>query len=256
MYFHISNNVRLTSYGDSLILLDLQKNQYIIFPEAVANNVRNILKTKFEQTSSGYVPIKKVRQNGITDFKSEDLIETLQYFLKEGYVCKKHCIGSDAVNLEPNLKTGASNIDWKINHRDLGFKCGTSEFLMSYWTLIKVSFISYFFSFEHLVNTIRPKHKSCEYVDPSKEQENSIAYELNVACFYFPFRIKCLEWAVAYVKLGHSKGFKCNLQIGVQNMPFMAHAWVQTVNGVVSDDPNLPKNLAVILSEPFDDIKL
>jgi hypothetical protein len=39
--------------------------------------------------------------------------------------------------------------------------------------------------------------------------------------------------------------------VGVQNYPFMAHAWIEVEDEVIGDDLNLKKNLAVILKEPF-----
>jgi hypothetical protein len=42
-----------------------------------------------------------------------------------------------------------------------------------------------------------------------------------------------------------------NLVIGVQNYPFMAHAWVESNGKIIGDDSRLRENLAIILEEPY-----
>ena len=51
--------------------------------------------------------------------------------------------------------------------------------------------------------------------------------------------------------MGLKRKWKCNLEIGVQNLPFAAHAWVKADDKVIADSKNLPETLSVILSEPF-----
>jgi len=41
------------------------------------------------------------------------------------------------------------------------------------------------------------------------------------------------------------------MEIGVQNLPFVAHAWVKANDEVIADTPSLPETLSVILLEPF-----
>jgi hypothetical protein len=70
---------------------------------------------------------------------------------------------------------------------------------------------------------------------------------LNVACFLYPRRTKCLEWACALILLSAQFGLRSKLIVGVQNRPFYAHAWVESDGSVVGDDPLRRKQLAVIL---------
>ena len=68
---------------------------------------------------------------------------------------------------------------------------------------------------------------------------------------FFPIKVKCLEWSVVFAILAFEKNWRCNLEVGVQNMPFMAHAWVNANGKVIADDIEIPERLSIILSEPF-----
>lgn len=47
---------------------------------------------------------------------------------------------------------------------------------------------------------------------------------------------KCLPWSIAMVDAFHQEGVSLSLVIGVRVDPFLAHAWVQYGDVVLSDD--------------------
>ncbi|HJK86900.1 MAG TPA: lasso peptide biosynthesis B2 protein [Candidatus Megaira endosymbiont of Nemacystus decipiens] len=253
MYFQVSDNIRLVSFRNTIILLDLVKNDYLVLPDDSSSQLRLILNSEmgFSHSEGTYVC------SDIEVDCPDQISELLELFLKNGYLVKTNSPPSDLIDLSPNNKTGAKNIDWKIHFDDLEYRCSAVDFVLAYLELIKVCFVSYFCTFKRLVNITNLD--SCEKpvcCAPDKQSENELANALNIACLYFPFRIKCLEWAVTYVRLSHKRMWRCSLQIGVQNMPFMAHAWAKTANGVVLDDQKLTESLAIIVNEPFTDKEL
>jgi hypothetical protein len=55
------------------------------------------------------------------------------------------------------------------------------------------------------------------------------------SAFYFK-RAWCLQRSAVTVVLLRSKGFPAQLSIGVQSIPFLAHAWVELDGRVINDD--------------------
>ncbi|MBP0637801.1 lasso peptide biosynthesis B2 protein [Cupriavidus sp. AcVe19-6a] len=70
---------------------------------------------------------------------------------------------------------------------------------------------------------------------------------LNAACMLYYRKTKCLEWSGALALVGYRFGYDLRLIVGVQNRPFYAHAWIEHEGHTVGDDPDLRKQLAVIL---------
>jgi hypothetical protein len=102
----------------------------------------------------------------------------------------------------------------------------------------------------------KSRKNKIQYLIPTEEELHDLARIVNTACFLHPSRIKCLEWAMTFVLLALKQGWKCNLEIGVQNYPFFAHAWVECDGKVVMDSQYLREDLAIILNEPFRRLKI
>lgn len=58
---------------------------------------------------------------------------------------------------------------------------------------------------------------------------------LSVACGLYPVRTLCLKRSYVLVRMLRRRGVPAMIVIGVQTLPFKAHAWV-TVEGRVVDD--------------------
>ncbi|MCP3713565.1 lasso peptide biosynthesis B2 protein [Paraburkholderia sp. CNPSo 3274] len=76
--------------------------------------------------------------------------------------------------------------------------------------------------------------------------EDDLAASLNLTCFLYPVKTKCLEWACTLIIAGYRYGLDMKLVIGIQNRPFFAHAWAELDGRVVGDDPARRRQLAVI----------
>jgi hypothetical protein len=65
------------------------------------------------------------------------------------------------------------------------------------------------------------------------------------AVFYFK-EVKCLQRSVVTARLLRRHGFPAEMVIGVQQVPFYAHAWVELEGTVLSDKPYVSQMYAVI----------
>ncbi|HUX80287.1 MAG TPA: lasso peptide biosynthesis B2 protein, partial [Alphaproteobacteria bacterium] len=131
------------------------------------------------------------------------------------------------------------------------------QVLKALFTLIKVNLYIKIRGLYPTIQLIKKSRKNqVQYLIPTEEELNDLARIVNTACFLHPTRIKCLEWAMTFVLLALKRRWKCNLEIGVQNYPFFAHAWVECDGKVVMDSQYLREDLAIILNEPFRRLKI
>lgn len=70
---------------------------------------------------------------------------------------------------------------------------------------------------------------------------------LEAACLIYPRKTTCLPFALALAALHYQQYYVCDFVIGVQGLPFYAHAWVEADGKVVRDAQNLKRQLAPIL---------
>ncbi|MBS0186334.1 MAG: lasso peptide biosynthesis B2 protein, partial [Proteobacteria bacterium] len=150
---------------------------------------------------------------------------------------------------------GVSNVDWRLPLEAQKVPVNF-HVLKALTTLIKVNFYIKVRGLHTTLQLIKKSKKSyLNYIIPQEEELKDLANILNKACLMYPTRTKCLEWAMTFVLLALKKRWKCNLEIGVQNYPFFAHAWVECDGKVVLDSEDLRNGLAIILNEPFRRIK-
>jgi len=65
------------------------------------------------------------------------------------------------------------------------------------------------------------------------------------AVFYF-HKVLCLQRSAATVCLLKKHGFAAQLVIGVQHLPFAAHAWVELDGAVVNDKSYMPETYSIL----------
>jgi hypothetical protein len=69
---------------------------------------------------------------------------------------------------------------------------------------------------------------------------------LEVAAVFYFKEVKCLQRSAVAVRILRRNGFPAELAIGVQHVPFAAHAWVEIDGSVVNDKPYMSQMYAVI----------
>lgn len=100
------------------------------------------------------------------------------------------------------------------------------SFLMGYWYLF------YFFMMlrrKGLPKVIEKMEESKDAnVKRKRFSDESIAIGFKLACRMHFLNVECLERSVALFQLLSSNGYESRLCVGVQQKPFLSHAWIET----------------------------
>ena len=80
----------------------------------------------------------------------------------------------------------------------------------------------------------------------SRTTQADILRAADVAAVLYFKEVKCLQRSTAVAKMLRKQGFPAELVIGVQHLPFRAHAWVEIGGIVVNDKPYVSQMYAVI----------
>ena len=73
-----------------------------------------------------------------------------------------------------------------------------------------------------------------------------ISTAVDLACAWYPKSVLCLQRSAATTCLMRRHGIAASLTIGVRQMPFRAHAWVEVAGVVVNDKTYVPQIYAVL----------
>jgi hypothetical protein len=60
---------------------------------------------------------------------------------------------------------------------------------------------------------------------------------IDLACLWYPKRVLCLHRSAATACLLRKYGVPAEMVLGVQQLPFRAHAWVEVAGRTVNDRP-------------------
>ena len=75
---------------------------------------------------------------------------------------------------------------------------------------------------------------------------DEICRAVDLACIFYFKRVHCLQRSAAAACLLRTHGISAEMVIGVQQLPFRAHAWVEVDGCVVDDRPYVPEMYAVL----------
>jgi len=74
----------------------------------------------------------------------------------------------------------------------------------------------------------------------------AIAHSVDLAAVFYFKNVLCLQRSAATVHLLKRYGFPAQLVIGVQHLPFAAHAWVELEGAVINDKPYMSEMYSVL----------
>lgn len=246
-YYHLSDHIYVTQFRNELIVLDTKRDKYMICFQEVAELLFDLLERK--ELSVSTMPFSKE-----PDVPTE-CPTTIGNLLDNQIIEAKDTSFPFYIDRKLN-SDGVSNVDWSLplENKKIGINFDVLKALI---TLIKINFYIKVRGFYSTIRLIKQSRKhNVFYIIPSREQLQDLATTVNKACLIYPTRTKCLEWAMTFVLLALKRGWKCNLEVGVQNYPFMAHAWVECEGQVVMDSQDLREGLGIILNEPFRKVKV
>lgn len=245
MYYHLNDHIYITQFRDEFILLDTKQDIYTICSKKVSDTLVKFLVGK-------QIPVEPLPSCS-SGSSSEDL-ELIQKLMRDRVLQKKDTPYPFHIYQKPD-SGGVSNVNWSLplNNENEPFNI---QVLKTLGTIIKVNFFIKTRGFYSAINLIkRQKNPAVNYIVPQTEELSELANIVNKACLIYPARTKCLEWAMTFVLLALKRKWKCNLEIGVQNYPFLAHAWVECDDKIIMDSQDLREGLAIILNEPFRKLK-
>jgi hypothetical protein len=76
--------------------------------------------------------------------------------------------------------------------------------------------------------------------------EDRICHAIDVAAALYFKNVLCLQRSAATARLLKKYGFPAEMVIGVQQLPFLAHAWVEVNGRVVNDKPYMAEIYSVL----------
>ncbi|MBX9804539.1 MAG: lasso peptide biosynthesis B2 protein [Alphaproteobacteria bacterium] len=243
MYYHLNEHIYVAQFREELILLDTRADKYTICNKTLCDLLIKILKTTNP-------PLMKHLLSSNVSQSSSIEATYIQKLLDNKIIEKKETPFPYYIDRKKD-SLGVANVDWRL---PLGNKKSKlyMQVLIALISLIKINIYMKIKGFYSTIELIKKSRKSeTYYIIPKPEDLRNLANIVNDACLIYPTRTKCLEWAMTFVLMALKRKWKCNLEIGLQNYPFMAHAWVECDGKVVMDSPELRDGLAIILNEPF-----
>jgi hypothetical protein len=249
MFFCLAEWLYLTKFNERHVLLDLVQDKYIMLEEEYSTVLTFLLNHKFALNRDGEPEvITEVRLPSKFQEISKEFIDAGYVNLSKVPFKKKSCAKANILPL-----TGAAIVDWKIPLWSLEQKAYFKDIVIAFLMLIKFQFILRFRGMFYMIKRLQKIASNAKNVEFATDIEklNRLVVALNRTCLYFPKQIKCLEWSYCLVSMALQRRIKCNLVIGLQLPPFIAHAWVEINDNVIADSPTLPDELAIILREPF-----
>lgn len=248
IHYHLNDHIYIAQFRDEIIFLDTKQDVYTI----CSQHFSRLLVSLLERRQS--YPEETPFFSSDSQFSSQE-IYSIQKLIDDKIIKKTDTLYPFYIYRKSDSK-GVSNVNWSLplNNKNVPFNI---QVLKALGTLIKVNFYINIRGFYSTINLIKTyKEQKIIYIVPEDEELNNLANIVNKACLIYPTRTKCLEWAITFVLLALKRKWKCNLEIGVQNYPFLAHAWVECNDKVVMDSPDLREDLAIILNEPFRKLKI
>jgi hypothetical protein len=114
----------------------------------------------------------------------------------------------------------------------------------SWLLLLYIDCLMYLFGFRHVHATVhRPRHL------PASDEQGTCAdlsHAVDLACIFYFKRVQCLQRSAAAALLLQRHGWKAEMVIGAQLVPFQSHAWVEVDGVVVNDKPYIAEMFAVL----------
>ena len=244
--FSLNSNIYAARFEDSVIILDIIKDQYLSLIDNSAKYFLLILSNQFDLENGKYCMI-------YNNDNIEEYNYWITYFLEKEFIIKSK-ISSKI--LSPLKEGGLINYRWNYKKSWQSWKhTSFLDIIRAFLMLVKIHKSIKRDGMKGILNLIKKYSLNKKLFHPTQSSIQSLSSSLDIATMIYPKKTVCLQWAAAFVLLALQKGWDIQLHIGVQTNPFYAHAWAQTASGfVVNDDPQVALALSVILKQPYKGI--
>jgi hypothetical protein len=117
-------------------------------------------------------------------------------------------------------------------------------YIRAFWQLLRFQYYVVRADFARLYQEVRkyPYSPRLDYQDFMQR----ICGAMDVACVVYPRQVLCLQRSAATACLLRKYGVPAQMVIGVQKLPFRAHAWVEVDGRVVNDKPYMREMYTVL----------
>ena len=115
----------------------------------------------------------------------------------------------------------------------------------AYWELLRLEYFvlrKNFGGIHKRVRTARLQNR-CPDVAITEDQ---LCHAIDVAAALYFKNVLCLQRSAAAARLLKKHGFRAEMVVGVQQLPFLAHAWVEVAGRVVNDKPYMTEIYSVL----------
>jgi hypothetical protein len=108
-------------------------------------------------------------------------------------------------------------------------------YVRAFWQLLRFEYYVLRGNFALLYEEVRDY--PCFPPVSSSESTERICAVIDMACVWYPKHVLCLQRSAATACLLRKYGVRSQMVIGVQKLPFKAHAWVEVEGQIVNDKP-------------------
>ncbi len=115
----------------------------------------------------------------------------------------------------------------------------------AYWELLRLEYLLLRRNFALIHETLRLTPVEAPRLDGNVTEEE-ICHAIDVAAALYLKNVLCLQRSAAAARLLKKYGFRAEMVIGVQHVPFLAHAWVEVGGRVVNDKPYMAEMYSVL----------
>jgi len=120
-----------------------------------------------------------------------------------------------------------------------------TRFVLECWLLLfHADTIMRFHGFKHLHGAVREEPVRSKKSNRTPYEQLSRA--MDVACVFYFKPVLCLQRSAATAILMRRYGWKAQMVLGAQMLPFLSHAWVEIDGVVVNDKPYVTEAFQVL----------
>ena len=110
--------------------------------------------------------------------------------------------------------------------------------LLVLWAFLRLIYFDFYLARADFSTLYRKVHRSPIGGDVrSSKTPEKICHAVDIACIWYWKQVLCLQRSAVTACLLRKNGFAADLVIGIQNVPFKAHAWVELDGRIVNDKP-------------------
>ena len=114
-----------------------------------------------------------------------------------------------------------------------------------YTQLAKIGFMMRFGSLQQIHARVRGEAVASRTGSRAPDVE-AICHAIDLACALYAKPVLCLQRSAATTILLRRFGWRAEMVIGAQVLPFKSHAWVEVDGRVVNDKPYIPEIYRVL----------